>query len=44
MVYHNAVFVEHNGQGFMNSDADLDNVLSFVVKRIEGEASGWASP
>jgi hypothetical protein len=44
MVYHNAVFVEHNGQGFMNSDGDLDNILSFVVKRIEGEAKRLGKP
>jgi hypothetical protein len=36
--------VEHNRQGFMNEHADLDDALSFVVKRIEREATRSGKP
>jgi hypothetical protein len=36
--------VEHNNQDFMNHDVDLDDALSFVVKRIEGEATRSGKP
>jgi hypothetical protein len=36
--------VEHNNQDFMNHDVDLDDALSFVVKRIEGEATLSGKP
>jgi hypothetical protein len=38
------VFVEHNKQDCMNHDTDLDNALSFVVRRIEGEATRSGKP
>jgi hypothetical protein len=36
--------VEHNNQDFMNHDVDLDDALSFVVKRIEVEATRSGKP